>query len=397
MITNIPLRNIESRGSISKGFAAQFFEECYEFTNEFVDNYIKDLVPLWSPTNKLPRKEFTFTPEGAVIHMSNSPSIANTLRLQTQHVYGSHFIVCSGKHINISKSRYPLLHSMPTLVFMPYKIDDIIQHSWYMSSKTWGIELRNSGLLRPHIGHGSPVPITKAEETDRNFRAFEKADSYHWQRNMWTERFPGTVYSWKGYKFEVPTRHQIDSLAIVLRLLDVFVGGLNKDFIVPSNCINGRFPSMPIMNWDYLRRTATWEYRVLEDKENKKTSTWITELFPNEKTDFEDYELEDENESSLALQMGLSRWRGEFDNGSLLELDTGRIFDKIRRHKVELDLLGYNTVDLDSYTTSMKMYSIAKNIGLSNMAELNTRIKMDLAKFNFSSLKYGNYDTSIFL
>jgi len=135
----------------TKETAKQFLEECWNFTATYVLNNARELVPNWPLTNTMSRSVFKYEPEGAIVHISETPSMWNALHMQTRHVFGTHFMLMAGQRSKTVKMEYPLLGELPSTLFMMYPPEAIVPHSGFMSLRTWGIDLRNAGRLRPVI------------------------------------------------------------------------------------------------------------------------------------------------------------------------------------------------------------------------------------------------------
>lgn len=332
----------------------EFFSECRQFTEEFIVNYAKEMSPTWPLTNILPRQHFDFEPNGAIVHTSESPSIWNTLHMCTRHIYGTHFLILSGRNTTITHhlKRYPLLSALPTPILMLYPIDAHVPHSGYLSAKTWGIELRNAGKLRPVRKGFPPLPLMPSEETDSNFR-IKPGQSYepYWRQNLWCLPFPGNVFQLDDYIYEMPTYHQLISLVILLRVLDTYTNGIDMRAVVPSNCVSGDQTKFPYFRWDLIREMAAKRGRIRHVRE------WM--IHPTTNTPYEYYDLEYEDESLLGELMEVMRWRGERDDGQLNMLYGDREFFLARGYRPILQPLGYDTSDPDF---AMRMWAATRGL-----------------------------------
>jgi len=342
----------------SKDVARDFLRECWNFTSEYVLNHARELVPTWPLTNIMPKNVFQFEPDGAVVHISESPSMWNTLRLQTGHVFASHFIVMTGKHASVF-NQYPLLNELPSTVFMLYPFDVMIPHAGFLSAKTLGIELRNAGRLRPVPYGTEPLPLMPSEENDRHFTITNTQDyDYYWRQDLWRHKFAGPVGHLGEYAYELPSRAQIISTLALLRTIECLLGdedtyGLDRRMIVPSNCVSAQHTKLPFIDWDAMRELTLRRGEI-------PTQDWMT-IFPTRtNTDFEWYDLHNDDESLIAEQFDLLRWRGERDDGQLTTLNEDREFKLATGYKRALGAEGYDTTDLNF---SLNLWAIANGIG----------------------------------
>lgn len=333
--------------------AEQFIDELHKFTEEFVVNYAREVIPVWPLTNVLSRTYFSFDPQGVIVHSSDTPSIWNALHMCTRHVYGTHFIILSGRRMPM-QANYELLSEIPATMLMLYPLDALVPHAGYISSKTWGIDLRNAGRLRPVEKGFDPTPIMPSEETDQNFITKPRTwyDMY-WRQKLWCYPFDGPVGRWEDYCYEAPTKNQIIALIAMLRVLYILSDRkLDRRMIVPSNCINGGRHVLPFLVWRAIRDNMTTIDPISEDYE------WINHLSTNQ-CEFEAYDIEDEDESMVGEQLEQMRWRGERDDGQLALLFSKRHFELGGGYRKSLRYYGYDTTDLDF---SMHMWALSRGL-----------------------------------
>lgn len=332
----------------------EFLDECQQFTEEFVVNYAKELFPSWPLSNKLPKRHFDFEPSGIIVHPTESPSIWNSLHMCTRHVYGTHFIVLSGRNQVITHhlKRYPLLSALPSPVLLLYPLTDHIPHSGYLSSKTWGIDLRNAGRLRPYRKGAPPTPLMPAEETESNFKTTPGVafDSY-WRQNLWCYPFEGNIFQHDDRIYEIPSHHQVISLIVLIRVLDVYNDGLDFRTVVPSNCVNDSMPKFPYFNWNIIRELG-------KTRGNIPYSQHLA-TYPTINTPYEYYDLDIEDESLIGELMENARWRGERDDGQLHALYGDRSFFLSRGYRPVFDTLGYDISDPDF---ALRMWTLSKGL-----------------------------------
>jgi hypothetical protein len=347
-----------------KETAIEFLLECQNFTSEYVLNHARELVTTWPLTNVMPKNVFQFKPEGAVVHISETPSMWNALHMQTRNLFSSHFLVMSGQRA-MHLQNYPLLSQLPSTIFMLYPLDAMIPHAGYMSPRTWGIELRNAGRLRPVLTGNKPLPLMPSEETERNFMATDnvKYDCY-WRQDLWRHKFNGPVANFEDYYYELPTVSQVISLTALLRALDCVAEenngyGLDRRLVIPSNCISAQHLKLPFINWNIIR-----EQIILRDVINPKWE-WLAPL-SHDPCQFEGHDLDWEDESLLAEQFDDTRWRGERDDGQGVLLNESRAFKLASGYTRSLSMFGYDSTDPDF---SLKMWAIARGMG-TNAEEL---------------------------
>lgn len=345
--------------------ADQFVEELHRYTEEFILNYAKEITITWPLTNVLPRSLFKFNPRGAVIHSTETPSIWNALHLNTKHVFGTHFVVMSGKHENKSTmSRFPLLAQLPAEILMLYPLDALVPHSGFVSPFAWGIDLRNAGQLRPFPKHMRPMPIMPSEENARNFKmsAEGRYDPY-WRSRLWCYPFEGPTVRWEDYLFELPTVQQVVSLIALLRVLDHYANGMDRRLIIPANCISGGVPSLPVLVWNIIRDMVA-ERNVINPEHE-----WLNYLWSST-TPHELHDVEDENESMHGEQMERARWRGERDDGQLAAIKSARQFKLASGYKRDLDKLGYDASDPNF---ALQLWAISQGLTIAREEDIYSK------------------------
>lgn len=349
--------------------AHEFIDECHSFTEEFILNYAKEMIATWPLTNILPSSIFKFKPKGAIIHTSNTMSLWNELHLCTKHIFGTHFVITSSNHDpNISK--YPLLAELPANILMMYPIDALVPHSGYISPFTWGIELRNAGLLRPSHKGMKPTPILPSEETERNFRVTPNIEyDAFWRNKLWCYPFNGSIIQWEDYIYELPFVNQIVSLIALLRALDQLSGGLDRRLVLPSNCISGSEKCLPYIVWDKLR-TVISERNAIEVSHEYLNYFTVATNTRLSKLD-EMCDIEDEDESLHGEQLELFRWRGERDDGQLAALKAQREFNFSSLYRSHLESIGYDKSDTD---LALQLWAISQGLTIAKDDEIQSRI-----------------------
>lgn len=337
--------------------AEQFITELHRFTEEFVLNYAPEIMAAWPLTNILPDTIFRFNPRGAIVHTTDTTSLWNALHLTTKHVFGTHFMIASGRHSNKSTmSRYPLLSEVPADIMMLYPLDALVPHSGFVSPFTWGIELRNAGRLRPYPKMLKPLPLMPVDETDKSFamQPNERYDAY-WRNNLWCDKFEGPTFQWEDFLYELPTIGQVISLVVLLRVLDCLNNGLDRRLVLPSNCISGSIPKLPLIAWDMIRDESS--KRTIINTEHE----WLNFFSPGP-FGFEMHDIDDEDESMHGEQMDSSRWRGERDDGQLTAMRAARQFKLASGYTKVLEPLGFDRSDPNF---ALHMWAISKGFAIS--------------------------------
>jgi hypothetical protein len=359
--------------------ARQFIEECRSFTTEYIVNFCPEVVHQWPFSNKLPSHIYDFEPDGAIVHISDTPSMWNAINMLSRHMYGSHFVIMAGSHNpgGSSLENYPLLSQLPATVLMIHDPDQLVAHAGYLSQCSWGIELRNTGRLRPYRKGMKPTPLTPAEETDRNFKAEPDAryDCY-WRPDLWRYPFPGPACRWEDYFYEMPSMAQVHTLVAVLRVLHQ-LHGLDRRLIVPSNCVSGSIPTLPVLPWDYIRECATAQGAV------DMTSDRFT-IFSKGPCTWETHDLDWEDESLQGEIMERARWRGELDDGKLVILDQDREFAMSNGYARTLGYFGYDVTDPNF---SLHMWAMAQELGDAKDSDIYNRLNQASPFFGSPSLR----------
>jgi hypothetical protein len=365
--------------------ALEFLDQLENTTAEFVINTLHENIHQWPFSNVYPKHEFDFKPEGAIVHINETPSLWNALHMLARQSHGAHFLILSGNRTYGNPgSRYPLVRSLPSTVLMLYPFDNITPHSGYLSTKTWGIELRSIGRLRPHNKFFTPPPILPIEEKTENFLYKDKNEEIktYWKMDQWRTEFDGPTYLFDDVIYEQPTLKQVVSLITVLRVLNVIkkelykTGPLNKSLIIPSNCIDGSYEKLPLLPWKFIRKWAT-DSTV----GNISDETTIKEFFNRKNTcAYEKEELEWEDESLIAEQISTMRWRCNRDDGELLQLFEDRKFKMARGYIKELKRSGY---DEENLNFAIRMWAIARRLGEAKDHEIYAQLNRE------STLKNG--------
>jgi hypothetical protein len=351
-------------GPITREMAERFFQQAHDFTTEVVINYMPETAQAWPLGNQLFKP---FEPQGAVVTLSHSPSMWNSFHLHTRNVYSSHILVMSGRRmVSRSLNHYDMLEHIPATILAPHPIDVSLPHAGWLSTKTWGIELRSCGLLRPHEGQQPPAPLTGAEVNDDTFRVgVDRVPTdfdFFWRSNMWRKPFTGKVYGWEGYFFELPSCEQIETMIIVLRCMNALAGKMDRRLILPSNCVKSDIPTLPILPWKALRTEVT------ENWDSYDVPPWVDTVFhPDSASSYEREDLDYYDEGTIAEQLSEHRWRIGHDDGQLDCVDWRKEFlsqfaPKPRFYR-ELNALGFDNSDarfaLDVYAISAGLQGAA--------------------------------------
>ena len=345
---------------ISEQTALQFLAECQEYTRSIIQNHHPDIKSKRF-SHKIPSIESPFVPFGAVIHSSRTKTMWDSLRVIGSEAYGTHFIVAT--HKGIKNKEFELLASIPSTILMPMGWEDAVPHSTFMSTMSWGIDLRNVGRVRPwHSPIVSvPTPVFSGEENDNTFKYTQKGEpEFYWWDNLWRTKFNGNVNKWFDYYYEVPSFAQIKSLIVLLRVLNA-LSPLKRQAVVPASCIRNIEQVMPHVPWELIRHfvfDSPNEHPTMGDFNYEIPSSRSYEDFNNDKTSADEVFIMDNAKRH--------RWRTEVDDGMLHFLINGREVSFIgsRRNMrlkfiEDLNQLGYDTSDLNF---SARMFTICNGM-----------------------------------
>lgn len=357
---------------IDKKQAEDLFTEIEEYTLTTIINDAREMRDLWPFAGDI--ATVPFEPKGVVVHISRTPSLWNAFHLLSRHVYGSHFLIAAGRHRKDNLLGYPLLRDLPSAIFSPFKFDQLIQHSGYLSQHTFSIELRTVGMLRPHIAD-VPPPVHRNEETIEHFKSQEEEINLFTPFNQWRVPFLGKPYAYDDMYYELPTIQQVASLAVLMKALNVYTDGQFIDqLIVPSNCVHDMLPVLPCIPWDQLRTYVTSNTPF-------NHAGWMNHLAKRaHPSEYED--LEDENDGTLGEQLDFARWRGEKDIGELLTLfDYERQYSMAHGYKRYLAEMGHDVSTKEACNLAMQMYAIKKHLGQSRESDVYTALQMEYGMF----------------
>lgn len=313
----------------------QFFQECTEYTKKLLE-MTPDLRQS-KFNHHLPKIQHPFNPIGAVIHSTNTETVSETLRLIARNVYGTHFIITQ-KAPTISLGA--LMREMPSVILMPMGWEEAVPHSAYMSKRSWGIDLRNIGRLRPWYKDNQTVPpIYPGEENPRMFKFNDPIDtdsmSFHWRKNMWREEFDGYSNYINGMYYESPNSNQVLALAALLHILNQY-NEIDEEYIVQSNCVRGfrcPIPSLPMYHLrNYAIDANEKHLRYIKDK-------FIVEPYTTE------FNIENIDEVFINENLTMNRWRSALDDGELDFVLSGPDVSLGLKDREALFHLGYSQAD----------------------------------------------------
>jgi hypothetical protein len=249
-----------------------------------------------------------------------------------------------------------------------------------MSTKTWGIELRSCGKLRPHTHDEiEPPPIMSNEETDFHFRKgysdFPEQYNYYWKGDLWRKRFEGKVYSWEGYYYELPTAAQIETLFVILMAMNAIVGKLDKRIILPSNCVKAHLHPFPIIPWYDMRGIVTTRWDEYDAPDI------VDELFVKDPYTWEGYDLDYYDEGTVGEQLDVHRWRTYANDGQLESIDWEIKNEKILSPKevAMLRKLGYSASD---HNFALQMYALSRGMITPQKQDIITALNQGITTFD---------------
>lgn len=332
---------------ITEDIAIQFLEECREYTKRIINEHQPELKTRRF-SHVFPKSEVPFVPLGAVIHATRTQSLWDALRVIGSEAYGTHFIVASTrwyKHPDLK-----LVSSVPCSISMPMGWESAVSHSAYFSTISWGIDLRNIGRVRPWrspIG-ANPTPIFTGEERDSMFKFDQPGEpSFYWWDNLWRTPFKGRVDKWFDYYYEIPSFGQIQSLIILLRVLNA-LHPLDRRAVIPASCVYDIEPTIPHIPWDIIRRF------VFDDVESIPTQEDFGNIFTLSGGSSGDFAPTRTDESFVIDNAKLHRWRTASDDGILHFVINGKPINwSVPRNHTKaqfitnIKLLGYSPEDID--------------------------------------------------
>jgi hypothetical protein len=331
----------------------QFFEECHDFTRERMKKAVGNINRTWPFNHHLNSQRYPFEPKGAVISITNTPTVWDALRLYARQRFGVHFMI-SG---HAAPKGYELLSQLPAAVYTPMRFDRTIPHGGFLSTRTWGFDLRLLGRLRPYFSATGqrPPTIFPENESEKIFADVDVSNpDLYYQRNLWTAPFEGNVVKFAGFWWEAPVQKQILTLLYILRALNNMYG-LDPSLILPAHCIHRRAFTMPFMDWDFFRKGAVGHDHQAEN---------LAAAYADVSHDIE-YKQEESStqEDELLKMMQGHDWRAETDDGGLRFIDSDiRPNDelmKFGRQSELLTALGFHGVD---YRTSIRLFAVRERI-----------------------------------
>jgi hypothetical protein len=328
-------------------------------------------------SHKIPPTEVPFIPSGAIIHSTRTRTMWDALRVIGSEAYGTHFVIAS--HKKYPNPEFELLSSVPSTIFMPMGWESAVPHSAFLSTITWGIDLRNVGKLRPWrspIG-ADPTPIFNGEETIDMFRYTKSQQpSFFWWDNLWRSKFNGHAEKWFNFYYEVPSFAQIKTLIILLRVLNALYP-MTPSMVIPASCIRNIDPVTPHVPWDLVRKF------VFDTPEERPTLAEFNHIIQTAKTrdDF-DYTASDAIFTTDTAKMQM--WRSESDEGLLHFVINGDNINFVGKHHgtkaqyiQNLMALGYSLSDV---SFNARLYAAGHNIHPDNFTDSINSIHKKILK-----------------
>jgi len=339
----------------SEATILQFFDECHDYTQKMIKKAVGNISRTWPFNHHLDSKRHPFTPKGAVINITNTLSVWDALRLYARQWFGVHFMITG----HPAPSGYELISQLPAAVLTPMRFDRALPHASYLSTRTWGFDLRLLGRLRPYFSATGqrPPPVYPEVAGGKMFNdvGVSNPDLYY-QKNLWTSKFEGGSTFFAGYWWEMPVRSQMLTLVYILRALNRGVEDLDPALILPSHCLNRKAHTMPFTDWDTFRRA------IMVDQSHLAGN--FCAAYPNHTHPLEWNTTKSScDEDEIATLMKWHEWRAETDDGGLNYLDSdARPNDSLMSFGRQSELLtglGFHGVD---YRKSIRLFSIHDHI-----------------------------------
>ena len=277
-----------------------------------------------------------------------------------------------------------MLGALPCAVIMPMGWQNIVPHAGFLSNITWSIDIRNVGRLRPWrdpIGR-EPRPLDRESEREDQFRWHETdrpSTAFYWNKNDWRANFTGSVVQYGGFYQELPSKEQVETLIILLRILNTYTP-LQRNFILGADQVSTavRDHVLPNVKMNEVRSDVFSPRRLFDtsffksDTNIKKINDWTFNT-----------EMDEFNISELLRTIG---WRAEYDAGELNQLLGGQMFEStaIARNnwiKRLLDLLDYDKSDINF---SIRLFALAQKKQFKTTAEAITCLERTLEQRNIA-------------
>jgi hypothetical protein len=246
------------KDKITKNVAIEFLNECTEYTKSLIWKYNKDIK---KPKTKflfdhhIDKKNDPFKPEGVIVHSTLTDSHWDTIHCMNTGRYSTHFIITDttsdvGKYMG----------DLPAIILAPMDYTKLVSHAGYISNSTYGIDIRNNGLLRPWnsiIREHKPGPIFGYEDTfNLNKIVNTSIQSGKFSRNnLWRSKTDCSAHIFMKRYYECINEKQLKSLIILLNVLEKVIDR-PIDYILPSHCINKtKQPTFPGINWNEIHNS----------------------------------------------------------------------------------------------------------------------------------------------
>lgn len=352
----------------------QFFDECHEYTHKMMKKAVGNVSRTWPFNHHLNSKRHPFSPDGAVINITNTLSVWDALRLYARQWFGVHFMITG----HPAPSGYELLSQLPAAVLTPMRFDRSLPHGGYLSAKTWGFDLRLLSRLRPYFSASGQRPPTVYPES-LNAKVFadvgvSNPDLYY-QKNLWTAEFKGGSTFYDKFWWEMPVRSQMLTLIYILRALNRGVQDLDPSLILPGHCINRKAYTMPFVDWDTFRRA------VMADQPHQ--ANHFAQAYPDNTHPREwSTTTASSDEDEIAALMKWHEWRAETDDGGLDFLKSkARPTDQhmtFARQSELLTGLGYHGVD---YRKSVRLFALREHISADRINDAPQKLVKSLEGF----------------
>lgn len=334
---------------ITETMAIEFLKECQEYTREVIKKEARYLTNA-RYSHVIPNTIKPFTPIGAIVHSTRTPSIWDAMQVVASQSYGTHFIL-GMKQPNLKK--YTYLNDFPCMIFMPMGLESAVPHAGYISNLTWGIDLRTIGKLRTYYSPlgGKPTPIFMGEQLDSDFKWTDRGTpKFYWSDDLWRTEFTGKVMNWGSYYYERPTFAQLKGLVILLRVLNALYP-MKREFIMPECCIRSKSMAFPNINWDMIRQLAlthTDDDIDFGDFDGAFDNVGYDDVDDARSKD--DIYIQDIAKNHL--------WKNEHDDGAMNFIMNGPEAVLSSQSKIKLSDLGHDITDID---LAARFFTLANN------------------------------------
>lgn len=300
----------------------QIIEEIQRFSDEFfVNRSVKILnrMPFGANIPKVITNQKPFVPKGVIINVTQSPSITNSLELYTRNLFCPHFLICSSSHMIGSGQSYPLLNKLPATILMLKPLNQASYHAGYMSLDTWGIDIRNMGMVRPYLkGRKGGAPrLYETNIKPNHFVSDAKKVNldFYWRYEGWKHLIENDIFisNHQNNWYEMITSGQLVTLIVLIRVLS-FITRIDPRIILPGHALYNQKNHIPYLNMEDIRKAIAFKKGLLNDE--GEYQKWIQHMTHTElnKPSYEHHDL-DSIDLDIDEQLRDHKWRAEIDRG----------------------------------------------------------------------------------